>query len=169
MKYLAGVLVLLIYIPILILYLKKDFRTRFGEISSKKFVDLAVELSAGILYAIIIVFAFFSDIVSGAPYFVGILFYMTGLILAWRGYFVFYNNKNLITKDIFRASRNPTYFFGFVAIFGVALMLLNWEILVLLALLFVLTNKIVMNEEKIMTKKYGKKYLDYKRKVRRWV
>ena len=169
MKYVAGILVVLIYLPIFLLSIKRDFRKRFSEINSKKFWDLAVEFVVGILYFLVIVFSFFSELGTGVLFFMGTLIYFIGLVLTCRGYYVFNENSGLIIKDVFSVSRNPTYVFGFVAIFGVAIMTRSLCVFGLLLLTMILTNRIMVNEEKFLEKKFGKKYLEYKGKVGRWI
>ncbi|MDP2947453.1 MAG: methyltransferase [Nanoarchaeota archaeon] len=168
MRYIAGIFALIIYLPILFLITQKDFRSRFSKINSKGF-DLIIESLIGILYFVVIFYSFFVSVKLNFFLIIGILIYFPALFLTYRGYFVFYKSKGLITQDIYSISRNPTYFFGFVSILGIALMNLSWEISILLVLLFLLTHRIVLNEEKYLGKKYGRKYLDYKKRVGRWI
>jgi len=167
--YIAGLLVLIIYLPIFLFMTKKDFRSRFSNINSKKFNDVIIEVIAGILYFLIIFFSFFEPIKINWITFIGILFYLFGLVFTYRGYYIFYKEKELITKNIFSLSRNPTYFFGLTAIFGIVIMTNSFLILILHLCLLFLTDKIIINEEKYLMKKYGKKYLDYCKKVRRYI
>jgi protein-S-isoprenylcysteine O-methyltransferase Ste14 len=167
--YITGILALIIYLPIFLFMLKKDFRKRFSKINSNKPTDFLIEITTGILYFLVILYAFMEPIKIGWTALVGVLFYSVGLILTYRGYYIFYNEKGLITTDVFAISRNPTYFFGFVAIFGIVMMTNSLIILGLHILLFFLTDKIIINEEKYLIRKYKEQYLRYRKKVRKWI
>jgi protein-S-isoprenylcysteine O-methyltransferase Ste14 len=167
--YITGLLSLIIYLPIFLFMFKKDFRKRFSKINSKTSVDFLIEITTGILYFLVILYAFMEPIKIGWTALVGVLFYSVGLILTYRGYYIFYNEKGLITTDVFAISRNPTYFFGFVAIFGIVMMTNSLIILGLHILLFFLTDKIIINEEKYLIRKYKEQYLRYRKKVRKWI
>ncbi len=150
--------------------LRKDFRERFNKINSKNKVDIVVEITVGLLYFLIIALSFMSQIkVENFIFVFGCSFYMIGLILTYRGYYFFYVEKGLITKDVFSFSRNPTYFFGFIALFGMVLLTQSWIILIILVIISILTHKIILNEEKYLLKEYGKKYLVYFNNVRRYI
>jgi protein-S-isoprenylcysteine O-methyltransferase Ste14 len=148
--------------------IKKNFREKFSKVNSHG-VDILIEVMIGILYFLVILFSFFSPIAIEWVAIFGMLFYFIGIFLTFIGYYVFYKNNGLITKDVYKISRNPTYFFGFIAIFGIVLMTYSWEIFAMLVMLFVLTNKIVKNEENYLERKFGKKYLEYKGRARRWI
>ena len=78
--------------------------------------------------------------------------------------------SRVVTGGIYRLSRNPMYV-------GLTALLAVWA--VFLAAPMTLTGPIVfalfthrfqiLPEERVMTAKFGREYLDYKRRVRRWV
>ncbi|MFA5061379.1 MAG: methyltransferase [Candidatus Pacearchaeota archaeon] len=164
-----GILTLLIYLPILIFIVRKDFRGRFSNVVSKKISDILREVFIGILYFLIIFFSFFEEIHLGFLAFVGILFYSLGIVFTYYGYYLFFKEKGLIKKKVFSISRNPTYFFGYVAVFGVILVTRSLLILVLHILLIFLTDKTIKNEEKYLMRVYKKEYREYAKKVRRYL
>lgn len=79
------------------------------------------------------------------------------------------NQGELITKGIFSITRNP--FFISVEIFFVGNMLVipNPFFIVLTLAAITSIHWFVLKEEKFLLKTYGKKYNDYKRKVRRYL
>ena len=78
--------------------------------------------------------------------------------------------KKLVTSGFFKFSRNPTYLGMTLALFGEAIFLGSLVTFILPILFFVLINKTnIPVEEKNLEKKFGKKYLNYKKKVRRWI
>ncbi|MFA5484881.1 MAG: isoprenylcysteine carboxylmethyltransferase family protein [Candidatus Pacearchaeota archaeon] len=165
-----GFLALLIYLPILLLSIKKDFRLRFSKINSIKKVDLILEAIAGILYFLIILINFIIVPSQSVLHLItGLIIYFVGLILTYLGYFKFYKSKELITTGIYRYSRNPTYFFGFISLIGIITMTQSFYQVPLLVFLILITHKIILNEEKFLEKKYKKEYLNYKSKIRRYI
>lgn len=79
------------------------------------------------------------------------------------------NTATLVTKGIYRFSRNPMYL-------GLLLWLLAWGLYLgnLLALLFlplfmlIITVQQIKPEEKVLEAKFGQPYIDYQKRVRRW-
>ncbi len=76
----------------------------------------------------------------------------------------------LVTEGAFRYSRNPGYVLmvGFCA--GVGLAANNpWVFLALVPAILVVHYSVVLKEEAVLEKQFGQDYLDYKRRVRRWI
>ncbi len=166
--WLLGFLVAIIYLPIFIFWINSDFRKRFSEVTSFGH-DQWIEVIIGLLYGVIIINGFMLNLVSSLFGIIsGALIYLFGLSMTLRGYWDFCFNDGLITTGVFARSRNPTYVFGFVAIFGVVLMTRALGLLIAVCILLLLTHKIILNEEKALGKKYGKKYEQYKKKVARY-
>ena len=75
----------------------------------------------------------------------------------------------LVTSGVFAFSRNPIYVgFGLVLI-GEFLAFSNWILLVYLAAGVWLFHRQVLREEEFMRQHYGQEYLDYCKRVRRYV
>ncbi|MFQ6010563.1 MAG: methyltransferase family protein [Nitrososphaerales archaeon] len=107
------------------------------------------------------------------------LFLKGGLIMAWAlmtfrragtSEKVREPTKMIVTTGPFRYSRNPIYG-AFVAIYFGITFLFNtpWPILLLPIVLIVMHYGVITREERYLEGKFGKEYLDYKRKVRRWI
>jgi protein-S-isoprenylcysteine O-methyltransferase Ste14 len=78
--------------------------------------------------------------------------------------------QKLITSGLFRFSRNPNYLGMAIALFGEAVFLgsvITFAVPVLFVILVKRFN--ISFEEEVLEKKFGKKYLKYKKKVRRWI
>lgn len=75
----------------------------------------------------------------------------------------------LVQTGVFEHSRNPVYLGLIIQSFGLFLLIPNLTTLVLLILLIFSLNKIIKAEEKFLEKQFGGIYLDYKKKVRRFV
>tara|TARA_Y100000310_G_C20139047_1_gene559405 strand:- start:18 stop:467 length:450 start_codon:yes stop_codon:yes gene_type:complete len=78
--------------------------------------------------------------------------------------------SKLITSGLFRFSRNPIYLGMIIALIGEMIFLGSLITFAIPSLFFILINKFnIKAEEAILKKKFGKAYLDYKKRVRRWI
>ncbi len=116
---------------------------------------------------------------SGIIAWVGVLFCLAGLsLLLWslisfgQSFRVGIDTEHpdkLITTGVFAFSRNPIYTaFGLILV-GQFLIFPNWILLVYLVAGFWLFNRQVLREEDYLKKHYGKEYLEYCKRVRRYI
>ena len=111
------------------------------------------------------------------PYnYIGILLFIFGWIPnIWQGITIGLNSasqipKKLINTGLFRFSRNPTYLGMTITLLGEAIFLGSLITFIIPILFVILINNFNINfEEKILENKFGTKYLEYKKKVRRWI
>lgn len=76
----------------------------------------------------------------------------------------------IIRSGLFRYSRNPIYLAFCIATFGGALIINSWwGILVIAPLVALLQTLVIRKEEAYLEAKFGQTYLDYKKRVRRWL
>lgn len=75
----------------------------------------------------------------------------------------------LVYRGLFKISRNPIFLGVFVAAIGFFLYIPSAMSLCLLVLSYVCVSFQVRLEEQYLEGKHGAKYLEYKRKVRRWI
>lgn len=76
----------------------------------------------------------------------------------------------LITNGVFRYSRNPMYLGGILVSFGLATLLGSLISFLFPIVLFLLLNALyIPQEEDRLWITFGKTYLDYKNRVRRWI
>lgn len=76
--------------------------------------------------------------------------------------------QDLVTGGLYRFSRNPMYVGFLLVAFGYFLALRSYLILALVVL-FLLINKAAEKEERLLEKRFGKKYLKYKSSVPRFI
>ena len=111
---------------------------------------------------------------------VGWPLFIIGLFLAGWVSLIFFKEKEdvrpekpttkIIIKGPFKFSRNPIYLGLNLGYIGIALILNNLWMIVFLPIIFTLLYYgVILKEEEYLEKKFGKKYLDYKKKVRRWI
>lgn len=78
--------------------------------------------------------------------------------------------KKLVEEGLFKISRNPMYLGFIVALVGVAALFGSLIAFISPIVFFIVINFILIPlEEKLMEKTFGKKYLEYKKRVRRWI
>jgi protein-S-isoprenylcysteine O-methyltransferase Ste14 len=76
----------------------------------------------------------------------------------------------LTTEGPFRYTRNPGYLCLAVIYAGIAVLRNSlWAILLLPLVLLVIQREVIGREERYLERTFGEEYLDYKRRVRRWV
>ncbi|MDH3218474.1 MAG: isoprenylcysteine carboxylmethyltransferase family protein [Gammaproteobacteria bacterium] len=76
----------------------------------------------------------------------------------------------VIQSGIYRFSRNPIYLAFCIATVGAGLILNSWWVVASAALLkFLLQVLVIRREEAYLEAKFGASYLQYKRRVRRWL
>ena len=76
----------------------------------------------------------------------------------------------LTTEGPFRLSRNPGYL-SFVMVYAGIALLRNslWAILLLPLVVYVIEREVIEREERYLERTFGEEYLNYKKRVRRWV
>ena len=78
--------------------------------------------------------------------------------------------KVLVVSGLFRYSRNPLYVSLAVIYAGIAILLGNvWLFILLIPLFAVMHYGVILREERYLEEKFGQEYLKYKCSVRRWL
>lgn len=77
---------------------------------------------------------------------------------------------HLLTEGPFAVSRNPIYLSAALLLIGIGLATGNgWTVLTAFLAAFVVGKLAIGREEKVLAQRFGKKYRDYARRVRRWI
>lgn len=70
----------------------------------------------------------------------------------------------------FRFTRNPMYLQMIVTCVGLAIIMVNWWLILFTPLVgWLLQHHVILPEEAYLAQKFGPEYLDYQRRVRRWL
>ena len=87
----------------------------------------------------------------------------------WRAGFDSNQNTSLVTRGIYKISRNPA-FVGFDLLYiGCAVSFPN-IINIIISLIAIIAFHIqILGEEKFLAEQFGQEYIDYKKKVRRYI
>ena len=79
-------------------------------------------------------------------------------------------SDHLVTKGIFRFSRNPIYVANVMLIAGIGLFFGNWWLVLVAPIDGFATQKLAIErEEAHLEARFGKTYRDYKKSVNRWI
>ena len=121
-----------------------------------------------------------TPLISKPFIYIGILFFAVGLLILFWSFGLFKKKETpilpgqkpiaLVIEGPYKFTRNPMYLGVTTALLGISIYL--GDILAFLAPLFFfafVSLRFIPREENLMEKTFGKKYLDYKKKVRRWL
>ena len=125
-----------------------------------------------ILYILLIIYSVFVPLELGTVWFyAGLPIYLIGLIsysMVFAG-FVNVPIDKLVTRGIYRYSRNPMQLSMFVLLVGTGIATASWIFLLLSVLFMVIPLLWLTVEESHLLKIYGDAYLEYKNKTPRWI
>ena len=104
---------------------------------------------------------------------VGVLILVAGWVQFFRAKTNILHDRpasHVIRSGLYRFSRNPIYVSGLVLQLGIALLMNNlWIVLLLPVSKMVLDRYVIAREEAYLERAFGEIYLDYRRSVRRWL
>lgn len=102
----------------------------------------------------------------------GVLFFVLGMTEmkgSWRAGIPEQKETDLVTSGVYQISRNPA-FVGFDLMYlGILLAFPNIYNACFSVITIILFHKQILNEERFLEKAFASQYLDYKRKVRRYL
>jgi protein-S-isoprenylcysteine O-methyltransferase Ste14 len=76
----------------------------------------------------------------------------------------------VVTSGPYAITRNPIYLGGAILYAGIALLFdSGWALLLLIPLIAIIQKRVILPEEEYLEAKFGRPYLDYKAKVKRWL
>lgn len=112
-------------------------------------------------------------------YIIGLTFISAGFVLgilallalknSWRVGIKYDQKTDLVTNGIYSISRNPYFLSYNILIFGYILIFPSLILIILYIILVVIFHKMILEEEKYLQVIHNTKYLDYKRKVNRYL
>ncbi len=112
--------------------------------------------------------------IAGALFLIASLFFM---VRSLRQFFISKNTlipikpaSSLQTNGIYKITRNPMYVSLALVYLGISCFVGNWWNIILFPLLLLIVQEyIIKREEKYLLRRFGKDYVVYKTKVRRWL
>jgi protein-S-isoprenylcysteine O-methyltransferase Ste14 len=128
--------------------------------------------SMHIIYLLLIIYSIFVPLKLGTAWFyAGLPIYLLGLIsyaMVWVGFATTPPDK-LVTRGIYRYSRNPMQLSQVVIFLGVGIAAASWVFLLLAAVYIIAPLLWVDAEERHCLKYYGDAYREYMDKTPRWL
>jgi len=102
---------------------------------------------------------------------IGFLLYAIGLIgfIASVASYVRTPSETLAVHGIYKISRNPMYVAAFFAYAGIAAATLNVLLTILLGMMMLLHHKMIVSEESLCAKRFGKQYEKYRENTPRYL
>lgn len=88
---------------------------------------------------------------------------------SWRVGIKYDQKTDLVTSGIYRFSRNPYFFSYDILILGYILVFPSIILIILHLALVIIFHNMILEEEKYLESVHGDSYLDYKRKVKRYL
>ena len=120
----------------------------------------------------IILYSFFIKIKTTPEllFFLGIFIYALGSVLLIISVINFaYPSQNGINQNgIYKISRNPMYLSYFIFFIGCVFITQSLLLLIFVILFIITSHVIIISEERWCINEFGKEYLDYMKKVRRY-
>ena len=75
----------------------------------------------------------------------------------------------VVSNRIYNKVRHPMYLGSILFYFGVTFIMFSIPLAVTTLIIFLFYNFIAKHEEKLLVQKFGNEYIDYMKKVRRWI
>jgi protein-S-isoprenylcysteine O-methyltransferase Ste14 len=125
-----------------------------------------------LVFFIPIIYSFFLPIQLSTTWFnIGLIIYLLGVIIGTIAIYDFFTTAvdKLVTKGVYRISRNPMYLSMFLIYIGTGIACVSWLFLILTILFMILSHILVINEERFCLKTYRQDYIKYQAKTRRWI
>jgi protein-S-isoprenylcysteine O-methyltransferase Ste14 len=148
------------------------------EIKWSKFsktVKIVLIITQVIIMPFTIIYSFFLPLKLGTVWFyVGLPISILGIIMPVISGVSLYDATapldKPITTGVYRISRNPEYFSGFLQYLGIGISGLSW-VFILCAVAWIISFhiEVVQSEEPSLIEKYGDAYKEYMNRAPRWI
>lgn len=104
-------------------------------------------------------------------FFIGLITYIIGIILYTISIINFSRPSmyGINLNGLYRISRNPMYVAYFIYFIGIVLLTRSWILLMVVLVFQISAHWIILSEERWCIEKFGKKYIEYMKKVRRYI
>lgn len=152
-----------------------------GKVGFVKFVEITMKIAAVLVFTVGVVSIFLGISHSSIPFriigaamsIVGTVVFITSVLTmrdSWRAGVSKTDRTELVTGGIYQISRNPA-FLGFDLLYiGILLMFFNWILCVVSVFAILMYHLQIVNvEEEFLLATFGDEYLQYKKKVCRYI
>ncbi len=171
---LQAIFFLALMVPDLVL--KKEGKERTKRATESLHLDKTHKLVAysthGVIMPFAVIYSIFLPLKTGTPWlWAGLGIFALALAMATMTTVSFATTPldEPVTKGVYRISRHPIYFSGFLLYLGIGIAAASWVILICAMLWIVLFNVASPAEERFLVGKYGDSYREYMNKTPRWI
>jgi len=158
-------------------FLSEEEKTRtkrapqFVPFNKKKEKILALSTHVVIMPFSIIYSVFLPLQIGTAWFYIGLVIFISALVVSLMTTISFATTPvdQPVTNGIYRISRHPIYFSGFLLYLGIGIICASWVIILCAILWIVFLHIVVPTEESFLIGQYGDAYRDYMKKTPRWI
>jgi protein-S-isoprenylcysteine O-methyltransferase Ste14 len=132
---------------------------------------LAVSTHA-VIMPIVFVYSIFLPLKIGSAWlYAGLFVFVISLVFTIAALFSIASASadRPVTKGVYKISRHPLYFSGFLMILSVGISSASWIVLLLALIWMAFWRILVPTEERFLVEKYGDSYRKYKEVTPRWI
>ena len=174
----AWILQVIFYLSMFIpnIFLDKEARKnskRMSQFPPFKKTEKILALSTHvIIMPVVLIYSIFLPLITGTAWlYAGLLIFAVSLLVSISSLFAIASAPadQPVTRGMYRFSRNPMYFSGFLMFAGVGLSCASWIVLLLAIIWLVFWRIAIPSEEKFLIRMYGESYRDYMNRTPRWI
>jgi len=174
----GWILQILFYLSMFIpdIFLSKSAKIKSKRMSQfppfKKTEKILALSTHAVIMPVVLFYSIFLPLKLGTTWFyVGIAIFVISLAISITALFNLATSPidEPVTTGIYKFSRHPMYFSGFLMITSVGISCVSWVVLFLAVLWMVFWRIVVPAEERLLMVKYGDSYRNYMRKTPRWI
>lgn len=174
----AWILQVIFYLSMFIpdIFLDKETRKKSKRMSQfppfKKTAKILAISTHAIIMPVVFVYSLFLPLKIGTAWlYAGLPIFFVALIISITTLFNIVSAPidKPITTGVYKISRHPMYFSGFLMFIGVGISCASWVVLLLAVVWIVFWQIAVPAEERFLIEKYGDSYRDYMNRIPRWI
>jgi protein-S-isoprenylcysteine O-methyltransferase Ste14 len=174
----AWILQVIFYLSMFIpnLFLDKEAKKRSKRMSQfppiKKTEKILAVSTHAIIMPVVLIYSIFLPLKIGTAWlYAGLTVFAASLIISITALFNIASAPvdKPVTKGMYKISRHPMYFSGFLMFLGVGISCASWLVLLLAVVWIVFWQIVVPTEEKFLIEKYGDDYRNYLNRTPRWI
>jgi protein-S-isoprenylcysteine O-methyltransferase Ste14 len=175
----AWILWALIFVSMIIpdFFMSKEAKTRTKRAPqlvpiSKKMVKILALSTHMVIMPISIIYSIFLPLKIGTAWFyIGLLIFILAFVISLMTTISFATTPvdKPVTNGIYRISRHPIYFSGFLINLSIGIICASWIILLCAILWIVFFHIILPTEESFLIGQYGDAYREYMNRTPKWI
>lgn len=174
----AWILQVLFYLSLFIpdIFLDKEAKKKSKRMSQfppfKKTEKILAVSTHAIIMPVVFIYSIFLPLKIGTAWlYAGLLIFAVALVFAIAALFNIASapTDKPVTKGVYKISRHPMYFSGFLMIISVGISCASWVVFILAVLWIVFWRIAVPAEERFLIEMYGDSYRDYMMRTPRWI